>query len=115
MAPPIDTRDGLGVVVLKASDFTEVFNDPALAESSCFAVIPIYLLARDPAVILLAAMAALELVLVPSSVLVGRKSSSVWAGGFEVETIRDARAGVVVVGRIGRSMGVARPWSEYEA
>ena len=76
---------------------------------------PTYLLARDPAVILPAAIAALELVLVPNKVFAGRLSSSAMPERTEVETFRVVvRPGVAVDGR-GRLEGVIRPLNEYEA
>jgi hypothetical protein len=121
VTPPIDTLDGLGVVVLAVRLFG---TDRAL--SSCFAVIPIYLLARDPTVILLSAITPLLLVLFPKSVRTGRASSSGLSLCMsampkrpltELETARVTRAGVVVVGLdiCGSSEGVARPCREYDA
>ena len=49
---PIETRDAFGVVVvLEVRSLTDALRVPARAPSSCFAVMPMYLLARDPAVI----------------------------------------------------------------
>jgi hypothetical protein len=84
------------------------------------AVIPTYLLARDPAVIL-PSMRELELVLVPRRVRWGRGSSSgigtVVRALKAEETTRDpARLGVVVVGLEWESRdGVARPLREKDA
>jgi hypothetical protein len=58
---PIDTREAFGVVLLKDALRFELL----LASPSCFAVMPTYLLALDPAVIPIPALAE---VLLPSSV-----------------------------------------------
>ena len=88
VGPPSDIRGAFGV----APPFVETINEPFRC-SSCFAVIPRYLLALEPAVILLSAMAAFELELFPSSVLTG--PSSFRARIVAVDTLR-ARAGVMV-------------------
>ena len=120
--PPIDTRDGLGVVVLALRPFV-----PARAWSSCFAVIPTYLLARDPTVILASATTALLLVLFPSMDRTGRVSSrelsSCWSSGpslplTELEIVRVERLGVDAAGLViwESNDGVgARLCREYEA
>ena len=104
VAPPIDTRDGLGVVVLALRPFV-----PARTWSSCCAVIPTYLLARDPAVILGSAMTALLLVLFPSMDRTSRGSSRGWSSCLssrpslpltELETARVERIGVVAAGLV---------------
>jgi hypothetical protein len=74
---PIDTLDGFGVTdVDDPRPLTEALSVPCRAESSCLAVIPTYFDALDPAVILLVGVAALALVLAPSSVRTGRPSDS---------------------------------------
>ena len=89
----MEILEALGVVVVLSRKFlTDAFKDPARALSSCLAVIPRYLLARDPAVI----AGAFELVLAPSMVLTGRASSSLRVA---LETVRVIRPGVVVLGR----------------
>ena len=98
VAPPIDTRDAFGVVVvLSLRFFTDEFSVPARTLSSCLAVIPTYLLARDPAVIFGVDTVVLVLVLVPSSVLAGRPSSSLALGLRAPYAAR--RPGVVDGGR----------------
>ena len=111
----VATRIALGVVVvLSRRPLTEALKVPARAVSSCFAVMPKYLLARDPAVILLGGTALVE-VLVPSKVRAGRaSSSSVGRVRLAAEGVRTARPGVVTAGR-GRSDGVMRPEMENEA
>lgn len=104
-AIPIDTREALGVVVLVLTPRlrTEACKPPDLALSSCLAVMPMYLLAREPAVILLSIPAFVE-VLVPSRVFCGLSPLSLSA--IRRVTTR-ARAGVLVEGR--EADGVARP------
>lgn len=116
VTPPIETLDGFGVVVLAMRGF-----EPARALSSCLAVIPMYLLARDPAVILLSAMTALLLVLLPSKVRTGRACPSGLSSYLSATPIRCCtaletdrvvvRAGVVVTGLVTWASyeGVARP------
>ena len=72
VGPPTDTRGALGV----AAPLTDAPRFPERACPSCFAVMPMYLLALDPAVILLSAIAAFELELLPKSVRTGLESSS---------------------------------------
>ena len=124
----MDARGARGVVavVLAPRPLTDAESVPARALSSCFAVIPIYRLARDPAVILLS-KPALALVLAPRAVRVGGRSTSssptTLGRAFTApETALAVRAGVVVEARILRSKdgvarpeGVALPLSEYEA
>lgn len=107
---PIDTLDAFGVVaVLFSTPLTLAPRVPSRADCSCFAVIPIYLLALLPAVIL-----ALEGVFVdvelPSSVRAGREGSGKGSvgGRREVDTVRDL-PGVAVDGRIRSEAGVIRP------
>lgn len=110
VTPFMDTRGALGVVVvLSRSVRTDELSVPARALSSCFAVMPRYLLARDPAVMFVPTPAFVD-VLVPRSVFVGLDSSSSSSARprTEVEIIRAPRPGVVVMGR-GRSEGVMRP------
>jgi len=116
VTPFIDTRGAFGVVaVLSLSDRTDALSVPARALSSCFAVMPRYLLARDPAVMFVPTPAFVD-VLVPSSVLVGlaSSSSSIARPRTDVEIVRAARPGVLVIGR-GRSDGVIRPERLYDA
>ena len=115
--PPIDIREGFGVVVLPAKPLTDTLSEPERASFSCLAVIPTYLLARDPAVILLSM--ALVLVLVPKRVFRGGEVSSKPIRPLtEVDTARETRRGVVVVGlgRAGSTFdGVCRPESWKDA
>jgi len=108
---PIDCLIGLGVVFLTDADRLT----PLLASPNCFAVIPTYLLARDPAVMLTPALAA---VLVPSIVFCTSPSirrvttrgrgPGVLTGGREAE-------GVARPDGVARPEGVARPCKEKEA
>ena len=106
---PMDTRDALGVLTFARTDALSV---PFLALSSCLAVMPTYLLARDPAVMPKPALAD---VLVPSAFLETRGSSS----SSPLLMPARAREGVVVTERwadgVARPEGVARPWSGYDA
>ena len=124
VAVPIDILDTFGVAVL-AVNLMDAVRVPDRADPSCFAVIPRYLLAREPAVILLAAMAAFELVLLPRGVLIGPSPPSgkgcsslkslVVAPLAEVDTVR-ALPGVADAGRIALSKrGVSRPVEVWNA
>lgn len=76
---PIDTRETLGVwpltVEVLAASFDAGVVVPARALSSCLAVMPMYLLAREPTVIR-ESMPALAFVLLPRAVRAGVASSS---------------------------------------
>jgi hypothetical protein len=95
--------------ILVALGVTELFSpDPVEAvpddrASSCLAVMPRYLLARDPSVMLAAACAA----------LFGSASSSTFRG-VRVVTDRVPKLGVVAPRRILSEAGVARPEAEYD-
>jgi hypothetical protein len=114
----METLEALGVIVLAFSPLTEALRLLVLVASSCLAVMPTYLLALEPAVILLAAMAAFELVLFPSRVFVGRSSDKLGASlslklpapRMADETVRTF-PGVTLAGRAaGRSNpGVSLP------
>lgn len=118
VATPMETLEALGVIVLAFSPLTEALRLLVLVASSCLAVMPTYLLALEPAVILLAAMAAFELVLFPSRVFVGRSSDKLGASlslkppapRMADETVRTF-PGVTLAGRAaGRSNpGVSLP------
>jgi hypothetical protein len=102
---PIDTLDALGVAFR-----TDAERLPLLASPSCFAVIPTYLLALEPAVM---ATPALARVLVPSVVFGFVSSPSI-----RRVTTR-GRPGVTTEGReaegVARPEGVVRPCRENEA
>lgn len=76
---PIDTRETLGVwpltVEVLAASFEAGVVVPERALSSCLAVMPTYLLAREPAVIR-ESMPALAFVLLPRATRGGSVSSS---------------------------------------
>ena len=97
---PIDTLDAFGVLALARTD---ALSAPFFALSSCLTVIPTYLLAREPAVMPIPALAE---VLVPSAFL-GTPSSSA------LRIPARTRDGVVVTDRcaegVARPDGVARP------
>lgn len=75
MAPPIDTLEAFGVVAAPIVRVEASSAGAVRAESSSLAVMPRYLLALEPAVILLAAIAAFVLVLLPRTVFAGRSIS----------------------------------------
>jgi hypothetical protein len=102
---PIDCLVGFGVVFRTEADKLALL----LASPSCFAVIPTYLLALDPAVILGPALTA---VLAPSMVFCTSPS-------IRRVTTLGRGPGVLTDGReaegVARPDGVARPCSEKEA
>jgi len=108
---PIDCLVGFGVVFLTDADRLT----PLLASPSCFAVIPTYLLALDPAVILTPALAA---VLAPSIVFCAspsiRRVTTRGRGPGVLTGGRDAE-GVARPDGVALPDGVARPCSEKEA
>jgi len=89
-----DTLVGLGVVLRTEADRLALL----LASPSCFAVIPTYLLAREPAVIAGPALAA---------VLAPRRVFGVVSSASMRRVTTRGRAGVVIVERLPD--GVARP------
>ena len=101
-----DTLVGLGVVLRTETDRLALL----LASPSCFAVIPTYLLAREPAVIAGPALAA---------VLAPRRVFGVVSSASMRRVTTRGRAGVVIVERlpdgVARPEGVALPCSENEA
>lgn len=108
---PIDCLVGFGVVFLTDADRLTVL----LASPNCFAVIPTYLLALDPAVILGPALTA---VLAPSIVFCAspsmRRVTTRGRGPGVLTGGRDAE-GVALPDGVARPEGVALPCSEKEA
>lgn len=109
---PIDTREAFGVELRNdALRFELLFASP-----SCFAVMPTYLLARDPAVIPTPAFAE---VLLPRRVFGTGSSPSMrrvtTLGRAGVVALDLAADGVARPEGVARPDGVARPCKENEA